>query len=51
MKKKIQAKPTTGSSKSGKVAKKQKQPTQYTPQLRVLVLGPTGKRRLEWVDR
>ena len=31
--------------------KKTKQPTQYTVQQRVMVLGPTGKRRLEWMDR
>ncbi len=33
--------------KSGKHNKK-KQPTQKTPMQRVLVMGPTGKTRLEW---
>jgi hypothetical protein len=28
--------------------KKGKQPTQRTPMQRVLVVGPTGKRRFEW---
>lgn len=32
-------------------AKKNKQPTQFTVQQRVMVLGPTGKRRFEWRDR
>lgn len=33
---------------SGGKAKKQKQPTQRPPQQRVMVVGPTGKRRFEW---
>lgn len=37
-----------GSSKVGQ-PKKGKQPTQArTPQQRVMVVGPTGKRRFEW---
>jgi hypothetical protein len=36
-----------GSTKSG-TAKKQKQPTQRPPMQRVMVVGPTGKRRFEW---
>lgn len=39
-----------GSSKSG-AAKKVKQPTQRTVLERVMVLGPTGKRRFEWRAR
>lgn len=31
--------------------KKVKQPTQFTAQERVKVMGPTGKLRLEWRDR
>jgi propanediol utilization protein len=38
----------TGSPSKGGKAKKQKQPTQFAPQQRVMVLGPTGKRRFEW---
>jgi hypothetical protein len=41
--------PKTPSSKGGKSrVKKTKQPTQHPPQQRVMVLGPTGKRRFEW---
>lgn len=36
-----------GTSKPG-TAKKVKQPTQRTPQQRVMVMGPTGKIRFEW---
>lgn len=36
---------------SGKAKKKQKQPTQVTPQQRVKIMGPTGKLRLEWRAR
>lgn len=32
-------------------AKRQKQPTQFTAQERVMVVGPTGRRRFEWRDR
>lgn len=46
----IKKKPTSGTSKPG-VAKKQKQPTQVTPEQRVMILGPTGKRRFEWRSR
>lgn len=41
--------PKTTSGKSR--VKKKKQPTQFTPQERVMVMGPTGKLRLEWRDR
>lgn len=46
-KKKIAAKPTSGTSKSG-VAKKVKQPTQRARQERIMVMGPSGKVRFEW---
>lgn len=31
--------------------KKGKQPTQVTARKRVMVMGPTGKKRFEWRDR
>lgn len=38
-----------GSSKSGKGKHNKKQGTQArTPKERIVVIGPTGKRRLEW---
>lgn len=40
-------KPQPSSSKKA-APKKQKQPTQKTPMQRVMILGPTGKRRFEW---
>lgn len=36
------------SSSSSKKPVRQKQPTQKTPMQRVMVVGPTGKRRFEW---
>lgn len=41
--------PKTSSGKSR--AKKAKQPTQFTSQERVQVMGPSGKLRLEWRSR
>lgn len=43
--KKIPAKPV--SSNKGK-SRNQKQPTQRTEMQRVMVMGPTGKLRMEW---
>lgn len=31
--------------------KKGKEPTQRTPKQRVMIVGPTGKKRMEWRDR
>lgn len=39
--------PKKPASKAG-TPKKVKQPTQRTPMQRVMVVGPTGKRRFEW---
>ena len=47
--KKMPSQPKSSTSKSR--VKKQKQPTQFTVQERVMVLGPSGKRRFEWRDR
>ena len=47
--KKMPSQPKSSTSKSR--VKKTKQPTQFTPQERVQVMGPTGKLRLEWRDR
>ncbi len=41
--------PKKGAAPGGKGrAKKQKQPTQKPPMQRVMIVGPTGKRRFEW---
>lgn len=42
------SKSTPPSTKKPTAAKKQKQPTQRTAFQRVMVVGPTGKRRFEW---
>lgn len=42
--KKIPAKPVSGKGKN----RNQKQPTQRTAMQRVMVMGPTGKLRMEW---
>lgn len=44
-KKNIPAKPVSNSK--GKT-RNQKQPTQRTEQQRIMVMGPTGKLRMEW---
>jgi hypothetical protein len=41
-------KPSTGSSKSGKARKEKNKTDPKGPMQRVLVVGPTGKKRLEW---
>jgi hypothetical protein len=41
-------KPSVGSSSSGKARKEKNKTDPKTPMQRVLVLGPTGKRRFEW---
>lgn len=43
----VSRKAAASPAKSGK-AKKQSQPTQRQPMQRVMVVGPTGKRRFEW---
>jgi hypothetical protein len=42
------AKKTPPCTNKTTASKKQKQPTQRTPFQRVMVVGPTGKRRFEW---
>jgi hypothetical protein len=46
MKKKIA--PSSPAKSGGSKRKKQKQPTQRPEMQRVMVVGPSGKRRLEW---
>lgn len=41
-------KPSSGSSSSGKAHKEKNKTDPRTPMQRVLVVGPTGKKRLEW---
>lgn len=41
---KAAASPSKGKGRT----KKSKQPTQRTPMQRVMVMGPTGKLRMEW---
>lgn len=38
------------SAKKASRRKSGKQPTQKTPQQRVLIIGPDGKRRFDWRD-
>ena len=42
------SKDTPSTKKRGNAKKAAKQPTQRTPMERIMVMGPTGKKRMEW---
>lgn len=41
-------KPSTGSVSTGKARKEKNKPDARTPMQRIMVMGPTGKKRMEW---